>query len=346
MSSDLAQVARRAGVSSSTASRALRDLPSISAATKARVRAAAVELDYAVSPTAARLATGRTGSIGVVTTYIGRWYFSQVLAGVEAVLHASDYDVLLYALSTEESRTKFFTDMPLRRRVDGVLMITLPATDLQLRRIRALGVPVSAVGMAADGITSVLVDDVAGARAATNHLINLGHRRIAMIGGGESEPNPFTTPRDRQAGYRGAMADAGLAVPAGYECDGQYTIHGGELAMVQLLGAEPMPTAVFCQSDRMAMGAMRAIRRSGLRCPGDVSIVGMGDDEIAEPLDLTTVAQSGREQGALAAGLLLDGLAGGPGMATSAHVLPMSLVVRASAAPPGSLAGDIMFGAG
>lgn len=325
-------MARRAGVSTATVSRALRGLPNVSADTRARVLQAALELDYVISPSASRLASGQTRSIGVVTPYLGRWFFGQVLSGAEEVLRAAGYDVLLYALPDETSRAGFFARMPLRRRVDGVLVLTLPMDDGEIGQLRALGVPLGSVGVPGPGVSCVSIDDAAAARVAVNHLVNLGHERIALIGGGPSEPIHFAVPHDRLAGYRGAMADAGLRVPAGYEADGAFTFAGGEAAMAGLLSLPIPPTAVFAESDEMAMGALRTIRHSGLRCPDDISIVGFDDHELAEMVDLTTIAQPVREQGRIAAQLLLDRIAGA--QATDRQ-LPTRIVTRASTSPPG-----------
>jgi LacI family transcriptional regulator, repressor for deo operon, udp, cdd, tsx, nupC, and nupG len=329
-------VARLAGVSTATVSRALRGLSYVSPPTRARVLAAAEELDYVVSPSASRLASGQTRSVGVVTPYIGRHFFAQVLSGAEAVLREAGYDVLLYALPEEQARAGFFEELPLRRRVDAVLVITLPLSEAQMDKLRALEVPlgvVGSIGVDTVGASRVGIDDTAGARTAVNHLVNLGHERIAMIGGGVSnaEPNPFTTPEDRRVGYRLSLTDAGLTWYPDYEVDGRYTTTGGEQAMGGLLGLEHPPTAVFAQSDRMAVGAMHALRRAGLSCPEDVSIIGFDDHEVAAPLDLTTIAQPMAEQGALAAEQILSALEGGE---PQVAVLPTRLVLRSSTSPP------------
>lgn len=334
MDTNIEAVARLAGVSTATVSRALRGLPNVSAEARQRVLEAAEQLDYVASPSASRLASGRTRSVGVVMPYIGRYFFSQVLAGAEAVLREAGYDVLLYALPDDRARDRFFAQMPVRRRVDAVLIITLPLSADQVDQFRALRVPVASVGVPMPGITAVGIDDRAAARTATTHLVNLGHERIAMIGGGvsEAEPNRFTTPELRRDGYRDALTDAGLPLRPEYEVDGTYTARGGERAMAQLLSLPRPPTAVFAQSDRMAMGAMHALRALGLNCPRDVSIVGFDDHEVADPLDLTTMAQPMPEQGAAAAEQLLAALAGGT---PTDVVLPTSLVLRASTSPPG-----------
>lgn len=324
-------VARRAGVSTATVSRALRGLPNVSGGTRERVLRAARELDYVISPSASRLASGQTRSIGVVSPYLGRWFFGQVLSGAEEVLRAAGYDVLLYALPDERSRAEFFATMPLRRRVDGILVLTLPLEPAEVGQLGAVGVPLASVGVPGPGIASVGIDDVAGAHAAVNHLVHLGHERIGLIGGGASEPIHFLVPNHRLAGYRSAMAAAGLPVPRGYEVDGRFTYAGGEQAMAQLLALPRPPTAVFAQSDEMAMGAMRTVRHAGLTCPDDMSIIGFDDHELAEVIDLTTIAQPVAEQGRLAADLLLREIAGEP---AEDRVLPTRLVLRASTCPP------------
>lgn len=329
-------VASLAGVSTATVSRALRGLPNVSATTRLRVMAAARELDYVMSPSASRLATGLTRSVGVVLPYVGRHYFAQVLSGLETGLREGGYDVLLYALPDIRARARFFDEMPLRKRVDAVVVVTVPLAEAQLAQLRALEIPlgvVGSIGLEPVGVNHVGIDDSAGARTAVNHLVNLGHERIAMIGGGVSdvESNPFTTPEDRRAGYRTSLADAGLSWRPEYEIDGQYTLAGGGLAMAALLGLPQPPTAVFAQSDLMAAGAMHSLRRAGLSCPGDVSIIGFDDDEVAAPLELSTIAQPMVEQGAVAAGQVLASLAGGDPSETE---LPIRLVLRSSTSPP------------
>lgn len=329
---DIAAVAQRAGVSTATVSRALRGLPNVSAATRAKVEAAAQELDYVISPSASRLATGQTRSVGVVTPYLGRWYFGQVLSSAEAALRAAGYDVLLFALPDDDARHRFFDTMPLRRRVDGILVLTVPMTEHEVTQLGALGLPIASVGVPGPGISTVGIDDRAAAQAGVNHLINLGHERIALIGGGASEPIHFTVPNDRLAGYRAAMAHAGLPVLAGFEVDGGFTYSGGEAAMGDLLAAPEPPTAVFAESDEMAVGAMRAIRSAGLACPADISVVGFDDHEVAAMVDLTTIAQPVAEQGRIAAALLLDQIRGEDPVVRQ---VPTRLVLRASTCPPG-----------
>lgn len=331
MAADIIDVAKLAGVSTATVSRALRGLPNVSDRTRERVRAAAAELDYVSSPSASRLASGLTHSVGLITPYLGRWFFGQVLSGAARVLREAGYDVLLNALPDDASRDEFFTRMPLRRRVDGVLVLTLPLASRQVEQLRGLGVPIGSVGSPAPGFSSVGIDDFAAARMATNHLVNLGHSRIAMIGAGDSIPTHFITPDDRSDGYRAALMAAGLEAPGEYSVDGSYTTDGGEAAMVELLSLPNPPTAVFAQSDEMAMGALRAIRRSGLACPRDISVVGIDDHQLSRMFDLTTVAQPAELQGEIAAKQLLACL---DGEAPRVEQVATRLILRGTTHPP------------
>ncbi len=331
--SSIVDVAARAGVSVATVSRALRDLPNVSPATRDRVLRAAAELDYTVSPLASGLVTGRVRSVGVVAPYAGRWFFAEALRGIESVLRHDGYDLSLHVLADERRRQEFFEALPLRRRVDAVLVVALPLASGEIAALRTLGVPVAWVAEPLVGVHGERIDNVAAARMAVQHLINLGHRRIGCIGGDLEGPERFSVPGWRSQGYREALTAAGLEPRPGWELDGSFTAAGGELAMTALL-SQPggAPTAVFCQSDEMAFGAMRALRQSGMRYPDDISLVGLDNHELAHTFDLTTVAQPVAEQAAAAARWLLRSLADGSAVHRDEPdgLHPVRLVLRGS----------------
>ena len=333
MAASIDDVARTVGVSTATVSRALRGLPGVSEATRARVVAAAREMDYVVSPSASSLASGRTRTVGVVTPYSGRWFFGQVIAAVEQTLRDAGYDLLLYTLPAEHARRRFFDALPLRRRVDGVLVLSLPLSQTEVGAIGGLGVPVGLLGARSPGLSSIRIDDVGGTRMAVEHLLALGHRRIAMIGGGSSEPTYFVVPEDRRTGYQQAMSASGITPDPTLIVDGGFTVAGGESAMTRLLSLRERPTAVFCASDEMAFGALRAIRLAGLACPEDISVIGFDDHEMAWLLDLSTVAQSVFSQGELLVRLLLAEIDGGQ---PRDLVSPLDMRLRGSTSPPGA----------
>jgi DNA-binding LacI/PurR family transcriptional regulator len=332
----IVDVARRAGVSVATVSRALRDLPNVSQATRSRVLLAASELQYSASPLASGLVTGRMRSVGVVLPYAGRWFFAEVVRGIEEALREAGYDLVLHVLADTRRRREFFAALPVRRRVDAVLVVALPLDEEEVAVLRGLGLPLACVAEPMSGIHGDRIDNVAAARLATQHLLNLGHRRIACIGGDLEGPERFSVPGLRTDGFREALQEAGVPLRPDWERDGRFTARGGELAMTALL-SQPggRPTAVFCQSDEMAFGALRALRRSGLRCPDDVSLVGIDDHELSETFDVTTVAQPVVAQGAAAARWLLGRIEEGSGHGGGEEVAlhPVRLVLRGTTGP-------------
>ncbi|MEH1056353.1 LacI family DNA-binding transcriptional regulator [Micromonospora sp. CPCC 206171] len=348
-------VARLAGVSTATVSRALRGLPTVSAATRRRVLAAAEQLQYAVSPSASRLAGGRTGTVAVVVPRITRWFFGTVVEAVEEFLHQAGYDLLLYNLGgREQIRQRVLRNANLHKRVDAIMLVATPLRPADLTALGALDLPGITIssGTVVPGWPCVRIDDVAAARTATRHLLDLGHRRIAHISGDPDDELAFTTHLDRRRGYREALRAAGIRPDPSLDVESQFTIDGGNRATAELLTRGEPPTAIFAACDEMAMGAITALRDAGLRVPQDVSVIGVDDHDLASVLGLSTIAQPAAEQGRLAARLLLDPLGtrttgpyagrvpdqrvgGGPDdPPTPPVILPTRLVVRESTAPP------------
>jgi LacI family transcriptional regulator, repressor for deo operon, udp, cdd, tsx, nupC, and nupG len=331
--STIRDVAEAAGVSIATVSRALHGLPRVSEATRQRVLAAAAELRYVASPSAASLASGQTNAIGVVAPFINRWYFAAIVHSAEERLRKTGYDLLLYSLGTDaQERRRAFSGALLRKRVDAVLVLGLQPTADEVAALSAAGGPVAIVGTDVPGWASVRIDDQAAARCAVRHLIDLGHRRIGFIGFDPEDRLYTSTPGDRLVGYRSELAAAGLPADPALEGVGGFTVRGGLAAAEQLLRLPEPPTALFAASDEMAMGAVRAARQAGLRVPEDVSVIGIDDHEMAELLDLTTVAQPVVAQGVLAAEMILTALAD-PGQPLPAVTVPTELVVRGTTGP-------------
>lgn len=328
-------VARAAGVSTATVSRALRGLPHVSAATRARVAGIALDLGYVVSKSASNLATGRTRTVGVVTPHVARWFFAQAIEALEGELRERGFDVLLLVLPPGPLgvRPTFQPDR-LRHRADAVAVVTVPMTGSELDALRRLRLPTVFVGGAVPGLMSVRIDDIAVGRLATEHLIGLGHSRIGHINGDPDEPLNFTAPVDRRTGWRSAMATAGLAADHRLDVPGHFTVDGGRQAMHQLLSLADPPTAVFAASDEMAFGALAAAREAGLSVPDDLSVIGVDDHDLAVLWGLTTVRQPVHEQGRTAAALLLRALSGTDAGRRPDHVLlDVQLVMRASTGP-------------
>lgn len=336
MTSSIEDVAKLAGVSIATVSRSLRGLPDVAAATRDRVLAAARELNYVASPFAARLASGRAATVGVVVPFVHRWYFAEVLGAVENVLHRAGFDLLLYNLGDEEGRQRFFDVMPVRKRVDAIVFASLVLTDEEAEALGSLDVPVGMVGVDRPGWHTTRIDDEEGARTAVRHLVELGHRRIGLIGGDTDDPMRFTPPHHRRVGYLDALREAGIEYDPDLEILGYFTVDGGEAATQVLLERADRPTALFAESDEMAFGAIRAIRRAGLRVPQDVAVVGFDDNANACLLDLSTVRQPVIEQAEDLTTRLLAAI-DEPGTEPVVRILPTELIVRGSSDPTRSV---------
>jgi DNA-binding LacI/PurR family transcriptional regulator len=325
-------VAREVGVSTATVSRALRGMPRVSETIRLKVLQAAARLDYVASPHAAGLAGGRTRTIGVVVPHVTRWFFGSVVHGAEERLREAGYDLLLYNLAGDPAaRARVFGQHLLRRRVDAVLVLTLSLTEEETATLATLDRPMAVVGARVRGWSSVCIDDQRAARQAVEHLVALGHRRIAYLGGSLVDQLDLAAPLDRLAGFRRSMAQAGLPVHPPWEVAGDFSARSGAASATALLESSPPPTALFAASDEMAIGAVHAIRQAGLRVPEDLSVIGIDDHDMAEFFELTTIAQPVHEQGRLAAQLLLETIGGAE---PSEITVPTRLVVRRSTAPP------------
>jgi LacI family transcriptional regulator, repressor for deo operon, udp, cdd, tsx, nupC, and nupG len=329
MASSIEDVARRAGVSIATVSRALRGLPDVAATTRSRVLEAAAALDYVASPFAARLASGRTTSVGVVVPFVNRWFFSEVLDTVESALRKAGFDLLLYNLGDEHGRTRFFDVMPMRKRVDAVLVVSLVLSDDEIGALEVLGCPVGLLGLSRPGFVSTRIDDILSARTAVTHLIERGHRRIGLIGGDTDDPMRFTPPLHRQDGYHEALRDAGIEPDPELEVLGYFTIDGGREACERLVSLPDRPTAIFAESDEMAYGALWTLRRHGLRVPQDVAVIGFDDHANAAMMDLSTMRQPVAEQALDVSTRLLAAIAADSAISDEV-VLPTEMIVRGS----------------
>jgi len=329
------EVARMAGVSTATVSRALSGNGHVSAVTRQRVHEAAQHLGYVVSSSASGLATGRTRNVGVVIPFLNRWFYGAVLEGAEHALLAHGYDLTLYNLGGGgDERRAVFEHFLLRKRVDAVLAIALELTDAEVRRLHALGKPIVGIGGTIRGVRTLSIDDHELARVATSHLIELGHRRIGHIGGDADSEMDFHVPSKRRVGYEHALNAAGIRPdPQLFEA-ADFSIPGGYRAAKRLLG-DHRPTAIFASSDEMAIGAMLAARDLGLSVPRDVSVIGVDDHELAEFFGLSTVAQFPALQGRLAVDMLMGMLGDAAEHDEAAHIpLPYELTLRTSTARP------------
>lgn len=300
----IVDVAYRAGVSVATVSRALRGLPHVSPGTRRRVELVAEELGYEPNPHASRLAAGRSGTIGVALPILDAWYYSRILAGIESILADDRIDMHLVVIADESGRRHFVETLPsLRKRVDGLLVADIFMPEEIWGRVAETDLPVATVGLDSGRFDSVLIDNHAAATSAIDHLTGLGHERIGFIGGTVREALEVESAEARRRGMEVALRERGIEPDPSLQAAGGFTVEGGREAMAELLPRRP--TAVFCASDEMAIGAIQAATEAGVRVPDEVSVVGFDDQPVAAAVGLTTVRQPVSEQAAQAAVMVL-----------------------------------------
>ncbi|GAA3591306.1 LacI family DNA-binding transcriptional regulator [Agrococcus terreus] len=331
----LDDVARAAGVSKATASRALSGADGVSAATRERVQRTAEELGFRVSGAARRLATGLTRTIGVLTPSVDRWYFGSVLHGVADAADAHEHDVLLYDLGVlGKGGHERFERFLRRGEVDGLVTITWSLGDRDLQRLAELRVPVATVGEPAERTRSFSLDDDTTGVLVTEHLLGLGHRDVLHVSSA-TEVQPFAaSSSDRRAtSYERTMAAHGLAarpivtVPT--------TLVGAHAAAMALLERPDRPTAIVAGTDEVALGILVAAQQLGIRVPGDLSVTGVDDIPSAAAFGLTTVRQDPAQHGRDVVAWIMRELASPSERPdTSRTTYAPELVVRASTAPP------------
>jgi LacI family transcriptional regulator len=302
-------VAELAGVSPSTVSRILNGTAQVSDEKRVAVDKAVAKLGFVPNPVARGLAGGRTLSIGVLTQAIDSPFYGAALRGIEIALGPAGYTPLFMSGHWQADEEARCIDVLRSRRVDGLIVLTGRLSDSALRSVaRSLPVVVTGRSLKAPNLFSLHFDNREGARQATQHLIELGHRRIAFIGGVAEHADAI----ERQHGYRSALEAAGLRLEPALVLPGAFTEHSGLLAVERLLEGNSRFSAIFAANDQMAFGAALALHRHGRRVPDDVSLVGFDDVAGAHYMvpPLTTVHHPIQELGELAARAMLSLLAG------------------------------------
>ncbi len=332
------ELARRAGVSHSTVSRALNNHPSVAAETAARIQQLARELHYVPSATARTLKTNRSRVLGVIVNRIADPFYSEVLGGLQSVAYRSGYSVFISAFEYDPERELNLMRTLLARQVDALLLFSSTFPARRLEQLGALPVPVLFIHNRATDVLphSIYHNDRSGTRALTRHLLALGHRRIAY--GGNVRGGLLH--QQRRQGVVDALEELGLALPPAYDLlapDGQ--MRSGAVLAEQLLALAERPTAIICFNDMQALGLMQALQSAGLRIPDDISVAGFDDIPLAAFLypSLTTYHQPQWELGELAAQAALFRLGEAvpdPRAAFDVITLEGRLMVRNSTAPP------------
>jgi LacI family transcriptional regulator len=325
----LSDVARAAGVHTTTVSRALRGSEGVGEETAERIRRVAADLGYLPHPAATSLRTGRSRMIGVVVPRLTDLVLATIYEGIEEGAAAAGYQTVVANSGDDIEIQRLRTETLLGMRVDGLILGDARTDSGLVRGLLDSGAKVVLTSRRLPGVTSVTCDDLEGGRLAGRHLLELGHRRVGIIAG-----RPYaSTGIERTLGFREVYAEAGVPVPDERVLHSPFDAEGGRRAAEALLALDPRPSAIYAVNDFAAIGAMGAIREAGLRVGADVSVVGYNDVSIAAdlPVSLTTVRSPMREMGRGAAAAIVKLIEGRP--ARSRRLAP-ELVRRASSVPP------------
>jgi LacI family transcriptional regulator len=329
-------VARKAGVGLGTVSRVINESPQVSEVTRRRVLEAISELNYVPNPIAQRLSLGKTLTVAVVVPFFTRPAQIERLRGIESTLAESDYELIIYNVETVQRRDICMHEIPRRERADGVIIIALSPRNEDIPYLARADVPIILVDAnhpSLQRLNRVTINDVEGGRIATQHLIDLGHRRIGYISDFLETPFNFTSNRDRYTGYCQALESAGLPYFPEYYLQGDHGMNEARILAREMLSLPQPPTAIFAASDTQAMGVLLAAREFGIDVPVDLSVIGYDDIEFAEFLGLTTIRQLLYESGQRGVELLLD-IFQKSQVEPVCEIMPVELIVRGTTAPP------------
>jgi len=326
--STIKDVALAAGVAVSTVSRVINDSGYASRESRQRVLKAVEELHFQPSRAARSLATGRTGTVALVLPDITNPFFPALARGVEDAASAAGYTVILCNTDNDASQEAMYANLLRQQRVDGVVLTACSFNNRDLWSQMTERIPVVLTDRRLEGAIdeTVFVDNVAGAYLATRQLLELGHRRIGLIGG----PLGLSTTEDRQRGYEQALREAGLEPDETLMRNGDFRYASGYARMREL--AEQHVTAVFAANDMMAIGAIRAVEDAGGRVPDHIAVVGFDDILLASMIKpgLTTIAQPTYQMGVMAVDRLLERMRTDATGEPRQVVLEPTLVVRDS----------------
>jgi DNA-binding LacI/PurR family transcriptional regulator len=329
-------VAREAGVSAGTVSRAINNSPLVNEQTRQRIMQVVERLNYSPNIVARRLSIGKTLAVAVIVPFFTRPSVSERLNGVVSSLSPTQYDLVIHNIETPEQRVSGFSHLLRRERVDGALLISLPILDKEVAHFANLDVPVVLIDTSHLALTNfhqLTVDDVAGGQRVTEYLIELGHERIGFIGDMVENPFHFVSSRNRYFGYCKALQAAGLRLRSDYYAEDHHGRDEAREMTRRMLALPDPPTAIFAASDTQAVGVLEAARQADVQVPDDLSVVGYDDIELADIMNLTTMSQPLFESGERGVELLLEALEE-PDIEPVQEVMDTELVVRGTTAPP------------
>ncbi|MGX1981564.1 LacI family transcriptional regulator [Thermolongibacillus altinsuensis] len=325
-------IAKVAGVSVTTVSRALNGYPDVSEKTRQKIIEIAKQLNYSPNTLARSLVMNKSKTIGLLVSGMNHSaikdnFTFEVLTGINDYIAKTDYDLILFSTNSTKQREKTYSQLCRERRVDGVILQGIKTDDPYLTEVVESDIPCVLIDIPiqSDKVGYVTTDNVLGAKKAVQHLIELGHENIAMMNGHDYA---FVS-KQRLEGFRQAMEEANVAINDDWIVNGEFSEEVAEKKALELFSKHREITAIFCASDLMALGVVKALKQMGLSVPDDVSVVGYDDILLASYVSpsLTTIAQNRFQMGYEAASMLVEML---EGKEAKVVMLRTQLIVRES----------------
>jgi DNA-binding LacI/PurR family transcriptional regulator len=303
--STIYDVAKHAGVSITTVSRMLNTPDKVNAVTREKVVAAIDMLGFVPKAEARARAMQRTGRIGVITPFFTAPSFIQRLRGIAATLSPKNYELVIYTVDSSNHLQGYLSSLPLTGNLDGLIILSLPVGDIEVRRLIDHGLPTVLIEYPHPKLNCVEIDDVEGGYMATTYLLGKGHRRVAFLGDTDLPEYSIHPVSLRLSGFRRALKEARIKLPDMFVRLAPYTQEQTRQVANELLNLPDPPTAIFAATDFQALGVLKAARQLDIKVPEQLAVIGFDDLDMAEYADLTTISQHLDESGRLAVELLL-----------------------------------------
>ena len=320
-------VAKRAGVSITTVSRILNTPDKVNNETREKVLTAIDALNFVPKAEARARAMQHTGRIGVISPFFTAPSFMQRLRGIAETLSPENYELVVYTVNSADHLQGYLSSLPLKRNLDGLIVLSLPVDDTQVRRLIDHGLPTVLIEYPHPKLNCVEIDDVEGGYMATTYLLGKGHRRIAFLGDTDLPEYSIHPVSLRLGGFRQALMEARIKLPETFVRLAPYSQEQTRQVAKELLNLLNPPTAIFAATDFQALGVLKAARQLEIKVPEQLAVIGFDDLDIAEFADLTTISQNLDESGRLAVELLLAQIES-PSRPPRHVKLPLSLIER------------------
>ena len=320
-------VAKYAGVSPTTVSRILNTPDKVSSETREKVLVAIDKLSFVPKAEARARSLQHTGRIGVITPFFTAPSFIQRLRGIAQVLSPKNYELVIYTVDSVNHLQGYLSSLPLTGNLDGLIILSLPVGDAEVRRLIDGGLPTVLIEYPHPKLNCVEIEDVEGGYMAATHLLGKGHRRIAFLGDTDLPEYSIHPVSLRLNGFRQALKEAGIELPEAFVCLAPYSQEQTRQVARELLGLSEPPTAIFAATDFQALGVLKAARQLNIKIPEQLAVIGFDDLDSAEYADLTTISQHLDESGKLAVEILLVQIES-PSISPRHVKIPLTLIER------------------